>query len=40
MSFWSTKDPEERDAVVEDYRVPKKQLQERNLEERGHRMKR
>ena len=35
MSFLSIKDPEERDAMVEDYLALKKRLQERNLVERS-----
>ena len=34
MSFLSIKDPEERDAMIEDYLALKKRLKDRNLEER------
>ena len=35
MSFLNIKDPEERDAMIEDYLALKKRLKERNLAERG-----
>ena len=35
MSFFNIKDPEERDAVVEDYLALKKRLKDRNLEDRS-----
>ena len=35
MSFFDNKNPEKRDAMSEDYLALKKQLKERNLEERG-----
>ena len=34
MSFPNIKDPEDRDAMIEDYLALKKRLKERNLEER------
>ena len=38
MSFFNIKDPEERDAVIENYLALKKRLKERNMEERGYLM--
>ena len=38
MSFLSIKDPEERDAIIEDYLALKKRLKDRNFEERGYLM--
>ena len=35
MSFMNIKDPEERDAMIEDYLATVKRLQQRNLEERS-----
>ena len=36
MSFFDIKDPEERDAVIEDYLALKKQLKECNIAEHGY----
>ena len=36
MSFFDMKDPEERDAVIEDYLALKKRLKERNMADRGY----
>ena len=38
MSFLNIKDPEERDATIEDYLALKKRLKERNLEELGRKL--
>ena len=38
MSFFNIKDPEERDAVIEDYLALKKRLKERNMAEREYLM--
>ena len=35
MSFVNIKDPDERDAMIEDYLATVKRLQKRNLEERS-----
>ena len=40
MSFFNIKDPEERDAVIEDYLALTKRLKERNMAERGYLMNR
>ena len=38
MSFLTIKDPEERDAMIEEYLALKNRLKDRNLEERGYLM--
>ena len=38
MSFFNIKDPEERDAVIEDYLALKKRFKERNLADGGYLM--
>ena len=35
MSFLNIKDPDKRDAMIEDYLALKKRFEERNMEERG-----
>ena len=38
MSFFNIKDPEERNAVIEDYLALKKRLKERNMADPGYMM--
>ena len=38
MPVFNIKDPEERNAMIEDYLAPKKRLKERNMEECGYLM--